>query len=156
MRRGASGDLAKTIAGDTSQPDFVEKYIKTLDELLDANLASYRCAAQRDGRIAGVAPAGEAWRRAWANGLANPNPFQPSASSLSLLWYGINAVNDPPISRPDYHHPSVYGAYLSGLVLFVRMTGLMYASSERVIRWPLSLASPASLHRGYSKRLGGP
>ncbi len=28
-----------------------------------------------------------------------------------------------PITRPDYHHPGVYGAYLSGLVLFVQMTG---------------------------------
>jgi len=119
----ASGDLAKAIAGDTSQPDFEEKYFKALDELLDTNLASYRCAAQRDGKVAGVAPTGEAWRRAWADGLANPDPFQVSPSPLPLLWYGINAVNDPPITKPDYHHPSVYGAYLSGLVLFMKMTG---------------------------------
>jgi hypothetical protein len=117
----ASGDLAKAIAGDPSQPDFEEKYFKALDVLLDTNLASYRCAAQRDGNVAGVAPAGEAWRRAWADGLANPDPFQSPA--LPLLWYGINAVNDPPISKPDYHHPGVYGAYLAGLVLFVKMTG---------------------------------
>ena len=119
----ASGDLAKEIAGDTTQPDFREKYLKALDDILDTNLASYRCAAQRDGKVAGVAPAGEAWRRAWDDGLANPDPFQSSPSSLPLLWYGINAVNDPPITKPDYHHPSVYGAYLSGLVLFVQMTG---------------------------------
>ena len=118
----ASGDLAKEIAGDAAQPDFHEKYMMALDDILDMNLASYRCAAQRDGKVAAVAPAGEAWRRAWDDGLANPDPFQSSPSSLPLLWYGINAVNDPPIKRPDYHHPSLYGAYLSGLVLFVQIT----------------------------------
>jgi hypothetical protein len=118
-----SGDLAKAIAGDTSQPDFHEKYLAALDDLLDANLASYRCAAKLDPKVAGVAPAGEAWRRAWDDGLANPDPFQSPTSALPLLWYGINVVNDPPITKPDYHHPSVYGAYLAGLVLFVQMTG---------------------------------
>jgi hypothetical protein len=117
----ASADLARTIAGDTSQPDFKAKYFKALGDILDTNLASYRCAAQRDGKVAGVAPAGEAWRRAWYDGLANADPFQ--SSSLPLLWYGINAVNDPPITKPDYHHPGRDGAYLSGLVLFVQMTG---------------------------------
>jgi hypothetical protein len=119
----ASGDLAEEIAGDPTQPDFSAKYMQALDDILDANLASYRCAAQLDGKVAGVAPAGEAWRLAWDDGLANPDPFQSSPSSLPLLWYGINAVNDPPIKKPDYHHPSRYGAYLSGLVLFVKMTG---------------------------------
>lgn len=119
----ASGDLAKEIAGDTTQPDFHQKYIQALDNLLDANLASYRCAAQRDGKVAGVARAGEAWRGTWDDGLANPDPFESSPSSLPLLWYGINAVNDPRITKPDYHHPGLYGAYLSGLVLFVQMTG---------------------------------
>ena len=50
-------------------------------------------------------------------------PFYLPLHSLPLLWYGINAVNDPPIKKPDYHHPSRYGAYLSGLALFVKMTG---------------------------------
>ncbi|HKV53449.1 MAG TPA: hypothetical protein VJN94_02300 [Candidatus Binataceae bacterium] len=118
-----AANLAKAIAGDTSQPDFDEKYMSALDHLLDTNLASYRCAAQLDGKVAGVAPVGEAWRRAWNDGLANPDPFQSSPSALPLLWYGINPVNDPPIKNPDYTHPSVYGAYLSGLVLFVEMTG---------------------------------
>jgi hypothetical protein len=30
---------------------------------------------------------------------------------------------DPAIGAPDYLHPSVYGAYLSGLVLFQQITG---------------------------------
>jgi hypothetical protein len=116
-----SAELARKIAGDRKQPDFDEKYIKALDEIGDINLASYQCAARSDGKIAGVAPSGEAWRGAWRDGLANPNPFEPSP--LPVLWYGLNAVNDPPIKNPDLHHPSIYGAYLSGLVLFVQMTG---------------------------------
>jgi len=116
-----SAELARHLAGDPAAPDFHEKYLAALDELGDANLASYQCAARRDGKIGGVAPVGEAWRLAWRDGLANPDPFQ--SSSLPLLWYGIKAVNDPPIKEPDYHHPSIYGAYMSGLVLFVQMTG---------------------------------
>src|SRR5262249_49815470 len=116
-----SGDLAARLAGDTTQPDFHEKYLKALDEIGDTYLASFRCAANRDGKVAGIAPLGEAWRRAWAEGLANPDPFQ--SSSPPVLWYGINAVNEPPIKKPDYHHPSALGAYLSGLTLFVQMTG---------------------------------
>jgi hypothetical protein len=37
--------------------------------------------------------------------------------------YGINAVNSPAITAPDYLHPSIFGAYLSGLVLFQQITG---------------------------------
>jgi hypothetical protein len=71
--------------------------------------------------IAGVAPAGEAWIRAWSEDVANPNPYTGS-STLPLLWYGLNATNDPPITVPDYLHPSIYGAYLSALVLFQQIT----------------------------------
>jgi len=143
----ASGDLAKEIAGDTTQPNFQEKYMQALDAILDANLASYRCAAQRDGKVTGVAPAGEAWRRAWDDGLANPNPFQSPPSLVPLLWYGINSVNDPPIKNPDYHHPGIYGAYLSGLVLFAQITGAdvrRFGMSEQVaakLRIPDELAA---------------
>jgi hypothetical protein len=98
----ANGDLAKEIAGDTREPDFQQKCMNALSNLSYANLASYRCAAKLDGKVEGVAPAGEAWRRAWDDGLANPDPFLSAPSSLPLLWYGINAVNDPPITKPDY------------------------------------------------------
>ncbi len=42
---------------------------------------------------------------------------------MPLLWYNINPINDPPIEQADLHHPSIYGAYLSGLVLFQQITG---------------------------------
>jgi hypothetical protein len=143
------GDLARQLAGDPMQPGFGEKYMNALGELGDVNLASYECAAQRDGKIAGLAPVGEAWRRTWSDGLANPDPFQ--SSSLPLLWYGINAVNDPPIKKPDYLHPSVYGAYLSGLVLFVEMTGVdvrtLGASEQAAARFGIPGEVAAALQR---------
>lgn len=116
-----NGALAHQIAGDETQPGFHEKFVNALNDIGDTNLASYQCAEQQDGKVAGIAPVGEAWRLAWAEGLANPDPFQ--SSPLPSLWYGINAVNDPPLSKAHYVHPSTYGAYLSGLVLFVQMTG---------------------------------
>lgn len=135
-----SGALAHQLAGDETQPGFHEKFMNALNDIGDTNLASYQCAARRDGRVAGVAPVGEAWRRAWRDGLSNPDPFQ--SSPLPDLWYGINAVNDPPLSKPDHDHPSVYGAYLSGLVLFVQMTGAdvrtLGASEEAAARLGIS------------------
>lgn len=32
-------------------------------------------------------------------------------------------MNEPEIKSPDYLHPSIYGAYLNGLVLFQEITG---------------------------------
>ena len=117
-----SAALARDLSGgDPKAPGFDEKFLDFINQISDANLASYQCAAQRDGNVAGVAPTGEAWRLAWRDGQANPIPFE--SSPLPNLWYGFHAVNDPPIKAPDNHHPSVYGAYLSGLVLFVQMTG---------------------------------
>ncbi len=83
----------------------------------------YYQAAELDGNIAGVAPTGEAWATAWSMGIANPNPYSGNAPGPSL-WYGMNATNNPSITSPDYIHPSIYGAYLSALVLFGQITGL--------------------------------
>lgn len=33
-------------------------------------------------------------------------------------------MNDPSISSPDRLHPSVYGAYLAGLVIFEQVSGI--------------------------------
>jgi hypothetical protein len=75
--------------------------------------------------------------------VANPDPF--AASGLPLLWYGIEASNDPQISTPDYAHPGVAGAYLSGLVLFERITGVdvqRFGASELAAQ---QLGVPAAL-----------
>lgn len=114
-----SGDLANTLSsGDPAN------YAVKLTALANANHNAYYSAASHDGNIAGVAPVGEAWVNAWAAKVANSNPFLAGASSnLPILWYDIYPVNDPVITKPDNHHPSIYGAYLSGLVLFQKITG---------------------------------
>jgi hypothetical protein len=118
----ARADLAQTLAGDPSVSGFTGAYLSALGTLTDANHNAYYSAAEHDGAINAVAPAGEAWRMAWNQGVANADPY--ATSSLPLLWYGINQINDPPITSPDYIHPSIYGAYLSGLVLFQQIAGV--------------------------------
>ncbi|WP_375249895.1 hypothetical protein [Sphingomonas sp.] len=118
-----SGATAQQLSGSTTASDFPARYAAKLEAIRAAYHASYFGAAQKDGRIAGVAPVGDAWAAAWAANVANDNPYS-STSPLPLLWYGMNARNDPAISKPDYLHPSVYGAYLSGLVLFQQITGV--------------------------------
>lgn len=120
----ARADLAKTLSGgDASAADFNSKYAANLSTLANANHAAYVNAAQQDGNISGIAFTGDAWVNAWATNIANSNPYTGS-SNLPNLWYGIKDVNDPSISNPDELHPSVFGAYLSGLVLFQKITGV--------------------------------
>ena len=118
----ASGDTAQTLSGTAGTSGYHAKYLANLVSLSDADHNAYYSAASQDGAIAGVAPVGDAWQRAWNEDVANPDSLV--TSSLPLLWYDINAINDPSITQPDLHHPSVYGAYLSGLVLFQQITGV--------------------------------
>jgi hypothetical protein len=118
----APGDLAASNSGNMADPAFRENYSQSLLNLGFDYHNVYYSAAMHDGDIAGVAPVGEAWAAAWAQGIANPNPFT-AVSALPVLWYGSNTVNDPVIAAADYHHPSVFGAYLSALVLFQQITG---------------------------------
>ena len=64
-----------------------------------------------NNRLAGVAPAGDAWLSAITTGVATRNPYTPDATKLNL-W----AV--------DYFHPSKWGSYLNACVLFYRITGV--------------------------------
>ncbi len=109
----ARADTAQALSGS---------YTSNLALIGDALHNVFYSAAARDGHVDGVAPVGEAWARAWAEGVAEPNPFTPT-TALPSLWYGMNAVNDPSITAPDRLHPSVYGAYLAALVLFQQITG---------------------------------
>lgn len=118
----ARSDMAQTLAGSTTATGFDANYKTQMATLVNFYHNVYNSAALRDGSIAGVAPAGEAWARAYSEGVANQDPYV-GTSSLPLLFYGINATNNPAITSADYAHPSVYGAYLSALVLFQQMTG---------------------------------
>jgi hypothetical protein len=59
-----------------------------------------------------VIPVGDAWNRAMATGVADPNPYDGiDAGKLDLWTY-------------DHYHASVAGYYLAALVVFGRVTGL--------------------------------
>ncbi|HEX7850794.1 MAG TPA: PEP-CTERM sorting domain-containing protein [Sphingomonas sp.] len=60
----------------------------------------------------GVLPVGEAWNRAMASGVADPNPYDGVAFGQVDLW------------TYDHYHASIQGYYLEALIVFGRITGL--------------------------------
>lgn len=71
--------------------------------------AAYDAAAA--AASAKVIPVGDAWNRAMATGVADPNPYDGiDAGKLNLWTY-------------DHYHASVGGYYLEALVVFGRITG---------------------------------
>ncbi|MBN8814407.1 MAG: PEP-CTERM sorting domain-containing protein [Sphingomonas sp.] len=60
----------------------------------------------------GVLPVGEAWTRAIAAGVADPNPYDGVAFGQVDLW------------TYDQYHASIFGYYLEALVVFGRVTGI--------------------------------
>ena len=60
----------------------------------------------------GVLPVGEAWLRAMAAGVADPNPYDGVAFGQVDLW------------TYDHYHASIFGYYLEALVTFGRITGV--------------------------------
>jgi hypothetical protein len=60
----------------------------------------------------GVLPVGEAWNRAIASGIADPNPYDGIAFGQVDLW------------TYDHYHASIFGYYLEALIVFGRVTGL--------------------------------
>jgi hypothetical protein len=61
--------------------------------------------------IRGILPVGEAWNRAIAKGIADPNPYDGVAFGQVDLW------------TYDQYHASIYGYYLEALVVFGQITG---------------------------------
>ena len=96
-------------------------YSTNLTSLFTAYHNSYYRAAVLDGNIAGVAAVGDGWQLAIQNGVATADPY--TSNTGPFLWYGINATNNPSITTADEYHPSIYGAYLSALVLYGEITG---------------------------------
>jgi len=78
---------------------------KSIDVMGDALHDAYYREARAEGRIAGVAPVGDAWLRAIRQGVAEANPYAPEAGKLDL-W------------NVDNYHPSTWGAYLNACVFF--------------------------------------
>lgn len=73
--------------------------------------AGYDLAAANRPSIAGVIPVGEAWNMAFARGIADPNPYDGIDYGKVDLWGW------------DSYHASTYGAYLTALVVFAKVTG---------------------------------
>jgi hypothetical protein len=59
-----------------------------------------------------VLPVGEAWARAIAAGVADPNPYDGVAFGQVDLW------------TYDHYHASIHGYYLEALIVFGRVTGI--------------------------------
>ena len=73
--------------------------------------AGYAQAAAASPIVKGVIPVGDAWLRAMASGVADPNPYDGiEAGKLDLWTY-------------DHYHASSYGYYLEALVVFGAITG---------------------------------
>ena len=72
--------------------------------------AAYDMAA-KNARATGVVPVGLAWNRAFANGVADDNPYDGIAPGKVNLW------------THDSYHASAFGYYLEALMVFGQITG---------------------------------
>lgn len=69
--------------------------------------------ARRTNRaVLGVIPVGQAWNRAFAAGVADPNPYDGITFGQADLW------------SYDHYHASTAGYYLEALVVFGQVTGV--------------------------------
>lgn len=85
----------------------------------------YDAADAASALIDGVIPVGEAWNRAIADGLADPNPYDGITAGQINLW------------APDSYHGSAQGYYLEALTIFGAVTGKdprSLGANERVTR----------------------
>ena len=71
----------------------------------------YNAARAATPFIHAVIPVGEAWNRAMATGIADPNPYDGITAGKVNLW------------APDAYHGSIYGYYLEALTIFGNVTG---------------------------------
>jgi hypothetical protein len=62
--------------------------------------------------ISGVLPVGQAWNRAFASRVADPDPYDGTTFGEMNLW------------AYDQYHASTYGYYLEALVVFGRVTAI--------------------------------
>ncbi|MGY4399049.1 hypothetical protein ACVWZA_004262 [Sphingomonas sp. UYAg733] len=80
---------------------------------MTADLRAASELAKRSSRdIDGVIPVGEAWTRAMADGVADPDPFDGKTFGQVDLW------------TYDQYHGSTYGYYLEALMVFGKITGI--------------------------------
>jgi len=121
-----------------------------LGQLTDAYHDAYLAAAAQDGHIVGIAATGDAWSRAWTEGIANPDPYGGTAPGVSLTFNYLEGSQPSTVDKPTdagFHHPSIYGAYLNALVLFQTIAGTdvrVFGASEKAAQ-TLGISAPAAL-----------
>ncbi len=106
-----------------------------LETMTEDLRTAYAQAALNAGGIAAVVPVGEAFMRAVHDGVAMRNPYEPEPRKLDLWW------------EEDQFHSSVYGSYLSALVMFGAVTGVdpaSFGANERAAS-DLGIAQPDAL-----------
>ncbi len=117
----APADTAYLDATANGMDFSADRFLASLAKLTLAYHAAYVRAAEQDGHIRRIAPVGDAWARAWLEGVANPDPYAGSAPGVALS-FGYQPGSEPGTRETPtdagFHHPSIYGAYLNGLVLF--------------------------------------
>jgi hypothetical protein len=86
-------------------------YGKPIEQMALDVRRGYDAADAASPLIDGVIPVGEAWNRAIAGGLADPNPYDGIAAGQINLW------------APDNYHASAHGYYLEALTIFGSVTG---------------------------------
>ncbi|MBD2722507.1 SGNH/GDSL hydrolase family protein [Hymenobacter armeniacus] len=115
-----------------------------LDSMTADLHAAYYGLARRNGHIAGVAPAGDAWLRAIREGVAMPNPYTPDPNKMEL-W------------EADHRHPSRWGAYLNACVVFGEITGRdprqFGPTEEAAAALGISLTQAVALQRVAAEQL---
>jgi len=87
-------------------------YGKPVTAMADDLRAAADRARAANPSVTGVVPVGQAWNRAMAAGVADPNPYDGIGYGQLDLW------------AYDHYHASVAGYYLSALVTFGAITGI--------------------------------
>ncbi|HEX2813321.1 MAG TPA: DUF4886 domain-containing protein [Sphingopyxis sp.] len=87
-------------------------YGKPVSAMADDLRAAAEQARAANPGVRGILPVGEAWNRAMATGVADPDPYDGIAYGQLDLW------------TYDHYHASVAGYYLSALVTFGAITGI--------------------------------
>ena len=87
-------------------------YGRPITAMADDLAAGNAVALARSHDLAAAIPVGQAWNRAFAEGIADPNPYDGLDFGKVDLWSW------------DQYHASAAGYYLEALVIFGRVTGI--------------------------------
>jgi hypothetical protein len=96
---------------DLTYPDKTPWHRKPIQQMGLDVAAGYDAARKASPGTAGIVTVGLAWNRAFAAGVADPNPYDGIAAGQIDLW------------AYDNYHASDFGYYLEALLVFGKVTG---------------------------------